>query len=303
MTDWHSERLRARLAALDWPNSTHSGLIAVSGLRVHVQQFGADKGERLLFVHGTAASTHSFAALAAALDHLQPGRFSFTLIDLPGHGHTEAPSSFQPSLPAMADMVAGSIAALGLEECTAIGHSAGGAILLEMARQDAGRFTQIITLNAALEPMRGHAFLSPLAKGLFLNPLTPQMFAWRARFGGMTRILMRATGSTLDDAQMARYQHLLEDPAHVRGALAMMANWDLQPLQDAMPGISTQVMLIAAEDDAFVPARVSHEAAVRLPNARFAPVALGGHLVHETDPELVATMVLECVNAATRVTA
>jgi magnesium chelatase accessory protein len=119
------------------------------------------------------------------------------------------------------------------------------------------------------------------------------MFAWRARYGGMTRIMLRATGSALDEAALARYQFLLEDAAHVRGALAMMANWDLQPLQDAMPGIAIPVTLIASLDDAFVPPRVSAQAAARLPDATLREVALGGHLVHETDPELIADMVIE----------
>jgi magnesium chelatase accessory protein len=180
---------------------------------------------------------------------------------------------------------------------TGIGHSAGAAILLEIARMRPHAVRHVIALNAALEPMRGHAFLSPLAKGLFLNPLTPHMFAWRARFGGMTRIMLRATGSSLDEPGMARYQFLLEDADHVRGALAMMANWDLQPLQDAMPGIAVPVTLIAARDDAFVPSRVSAEAAARLPQAVLREVALGGHLVHETDPDLIADMVLEALCA------
>ncbi|MCU0830284.1 MAG: alpha/beta fold hydrolase [Rhizobiaceae bacterium] len=289
------QRLNSRLMADDWPNSAHSTLVEAGGMRVHVQRFGAADGEPVVLVHGTAASTHSFAALCDVLERLQPGRFHFTLIDLPGHGYTEPPAGFQPTLPNMATVAAAVFDALGLDGALGIGHSAGGAILLDIARTRPGLLSRVITLNAALEPMRGHAFLSPLAKGLFLNPLTPQMFAWRARFGGMTRILMRATGSVLDEAQMARYQKLLEDPAHVRGALAMMANWDLQPLQDAMPMIAAPVTLIAAEDDSFVPARVSREAAQRLANGHFTPVALGGHLVHETDPDLIAAMIVECV--------
>jgi magnesium chelatase accessory protein len=296
MSVYRDQRLKARLAAIDWPNRAFSRTVDAGGVTFHVQQFGEKTAPQLLMLHGTGASTHSFARLCAALGD----EYRFTLVDLPGHGFSQAPADFLPRLPDMARALSALLATLGVEGATVIGHSAGGAIALHMAIDAPRLFARIITLNAALEPMKGHSFLSPLAKGLFLNPLTPQLFAWRARFGGMTRIMLRATGSTLDDTAMAQYQFLLEDADHVRGALAMMANWDLQPLQDALPHTACPVVLIAAEDDMFVPSRVSKEAAAHLPDAVFLPVALGGHLVHETDPALIAAMIAE--RASTPVT-
>ncbi|NJR13706.1 MAG: alpha/beta fold hydrolase [Phyllobacteriaceae bacterium] len=254
----------------------------------HVQQFGPDDAPPLLMLHGTGASTHSFAALCAELGD----SFRYVLVDLPGHGFTVTPADFLPTLPEMARVTGSLMVALKLAHVVGVGHSAGAAILMRMALDEPGAIGHIIAINAALEPMRGHAVLSPLAKGLFLNPFTPQMFAWRARYGGMTKIMLRATGSALDEVGMGRYQHLLEKPDHVRGALAMMANWDLQPLQDAQPLIPCPVTLIAAGDDSFVPPRISAEAASRMAKADYVPLAFGGHLVHETDADLVAAAIL-----------
>jgi magnesium chelatase accessory protein len=284
--------LRRKLAGLRWPNHEASRIVRAAGVDFHVQDIGPRDAPALLFVHGTAASTHSHARLA--LEFATTNRC--LLIDLPGHGFTALPDGFPPTLADMSRAVGDLAAALGIAGAAAIGHSAGAAVLVHAAQRGAP-FERIIAINAALEPMRGQGFLSPLAKGLFLNPLMPQLFAWRARFGGMTRIMLRATGTHLDEEMLAQYQILLEDADHVRGALAMMASWDLTPLQDGLPSLATPLFLIAAEDDAFVPARVSREAAQKARHARFLPVASGGHLLHEMQASRIAAIIRDILAA------
>ena len=288
MSGLSEQRLKARLDALNWPNRAHSRIVEAGGVAFHVQDLGDPKNPPMLFIHGTAASTHSFAPLMALLQNT----YHCIAIDVPGHGFTAMPNGFVPTLPEMARVVLQALTVLKLGSVIGVGHSAGAAILIEMAGRTPGAISKIFAVNAALEPMRGHAVLSPLAKVLFVNPLVPQLFAWRAQFAGMTKIMLRATGTTLPQEQMRQYQVLLEDKNHVRGALAMMAAWELEPLQNKLASLTTPITLVAAGDDQFVPARVSKEAAAKAPNASIVTLPKGGHLVHEIDPEAVAAIIL-----------
>ena len=222
---------------------------------------------------------------------LLQSRYHCIAIDVPGHGFTPMPNGFVPTLPEMARVVLQLLTVLKLDHIIGVGHSAGAAILIEMALRNPDAISKIFAINAALEPMRGHAFLSPLAKVLFVNPLVPQLFAWRAQFAGMTKIMLRATGTTLPEEPMRHYQVLLEDKDHVRGALAMMAAWELEPLQAKLDKLKTPLILIAARDDQFVPARVSKEAAAKALKGSYVEITKGGHLVHEIDAGAVAEII------------
>jgi magnesium chelatase accessory protein len=287
MSSQNEQRLKVRLEALNWPNRAYSRIVEAGGIAFHVQELGDPANPPLLLIHGTGASTHSFAPLMDLLI----GQFYCIAIDVPGHGFTPMPRGFVPTLPEMARVTLQLLTILNVGPVTGVGHSAGAAILIEMAARAPDAITRIFAVNAALEPMRGHAVLSPLAKVLFLNPLTPQLFAWRAQFAGMTKIMLRATGTVLDAEAMRRYQVLLEDKNHVAGALAMMAAWELEPLQNKLRSLPTPLTLIAANDDTFVPARVSKEAAEKALQAQIILLPKGGHLVHEIDANAVAAIV------------
>jgi magnesium chelatase accessory protein len=80
----------------DWPNREASRFVRAAGLRWHVQVMG--QGPALLLAHGTAATTHSWRALAPLL----ATRFTVVAPDLPGHGFTEAPPAVSLTVPGMA---------------------------------------------------------------------------------------------------------------------------------------------------------------------------------------------------------
>jgi magnesium chelatase accessory protein len=271
-----------------WPNRTASRFVTVSGIRWHVQTMGRETDPELLLLHGTGASTHSFRDLMPRLAK----RFRVIACDLPGHGFTVATGADTLSLDGMAVAVSRLLSEVReAGPLYAAGHSAGAAVLLSMADRKRCDFAHIVGINAALEPMRGNALLSPLAKLLFVNPFTPRLLSWQARSGSIANTVLSGTGSPIDEDMRRCYLTLFRNSAHVRGALGMMANWDLAPLRSRFRLIDTAVTLIAAEDDPMVPARISREAAGRFPDARHVEVPRGGHLLHEIDPESVASTI------------
>ncbi len=277
----------------DWPNRDASRFVEAAGLHWHVQLQG--EGPALLLLHGTGASTHSFAALMPLLAR----RFTVIAPDLPGHGFTAMPAWSRMSLPGLARALAELLAALRAAPQIAVGHSAGAAILVRMALDESMVPKGIVSLNGALLPLHGLAGLlfSPAAKLLSFNPLVPRLFAWRAGDDRAVRRLIAGTGSVLDARGIALYGRLLRSPPHVTGALAMMARWDLRSLQRDLPRLRPPLVLVAAGNDRTVPPAEAKRVCALQPAAERVDLPALGHLAHEERPELVAGIVLDRARA------
>ncbi|QYU68000.1 bifunctional hydroxymethylpyrimidine kinase/phosphomethylpyrimidine kinase [Leptolyngbya sp. 15MV] len=124
-----------------------------------------------------------------------------------------------------------------------------------------------------------------LAKALFVNPFAPRIFARIARVPGETgRFLARSTGSRIDAEGLRCYETLLGNSRHCRGALDMMASWDLERLDRALPGVANPVLLVHSHGDSAIPLASVQKAAARLRDCTLEVTPSLGHLAHEEDP-------------------
>ncbi|MDP4574946.1 alpha/beta fold hydrolase [Qipengyuania sp. G39] len=279
--DWNRQGLR-------WPHRETSSFVECPGIRWHVQQAG--DGPTVLLLHGTGASTHSWRGVMPQL----ADTFQVVAPDLPGHAFTRASASHM-TLPAMAEAAWRLLDTLEIEPAMIVGHSAGAAIAMQMIAAR-GADIPVVGLNPALAPFPGlGSQLFPLmAKMLFVNPAVPRIFSSLARIGGDTGgFLRRATNSRIDAAGLRCYETLLGNSAHCRGALAMMANWDLERLQAHLPGIESPVLLVHSEGDNAIPLDSVRKAARRLPRATLEILPKLGHLAHEEQPEQAAARIAQ----------
>jgi magnesium chelatase accessory protein len=271
----------------DWPHREASRFVQAGGLRWHVQQMGS--GPVALLVHGTGAATHSWRGLAPLLAQ----RWTVVAPDLPGHGFTQTPAAAGLALPGIAAGLGALLQALGLRPALAVGHSAGAAVLARMVLDGAIAPRALVSLNGALLPLRGlpgHLF-SPLARLFAATDLLPRMLAWRARDPAAVARLMRGTGSVIEPAGVALYARLVRSPAHVAGALAMMANWDLQPLARELPALAVPLTLVAAARDRMVPPSEAMRVRALVPRATLITLGGLGHLAHEEQPQRVLAVI------------
>lgn len=277
---------------LIWPHRDASEFVASGGARWHIQRMGPSgggSGEPLLLLHGTGASVHSWRDVMPLLAQTH----DVIALDLPRHAFTTGHAPDALSLPRMAGELARLLVTLGVKPAGIIGHSAGAALALQLAL-DHGYTGPIVGLNSALRPFPGiGAQLFPaVAKLLFVNPFVPRIFSGSlSRPGETEKFLKRSTGSVIDPAGMACYSALLRSPAHAKGALAMMANWDLPTLKTRMGDIANPVLLLHSDKDAAIPIGWAREASGWLGNARLEVMPGLGHLAHEEAPELAAGLI------------
>lgn len=276
----------------DWPNREHSRFVLAGNLSWHVQEMG--DGPNLLMLHGTGAATHSFRDLAPRLGK----NFRLLMPDLAGHGFTSMPPNSGLSLAGMARLTGALLAETAFVPDIVVGHSAGAAILVEMALAGMIRPKIIVAINGALLPIRGAALFSPLAKLLFVNPLAPKLFALRALNRDATVRLLKGTGSHIEPRGIDLYQRLFRKSGHVAATLGMMASWDLDSLQRRISNLSIPLVLISAPDDRAVPPADAGIVARRVRGTRVLALTSGGHLVHEEQPERIAEVIVDLARGA-----
>ncbi len=271
----------------DWPNRDASRFVRAGGVRWHVQVLG--RGPALVLVHGTGAATHSWRDLAPRLAR----HFTVIAPDLPGHGFSSRSPAERTSLPGVAKSLAALLDSLEVAPAVVVGHSAGAAILARMCLDGAIAPKVLVSLNGAFLPFGGYAAMLflPMARLLAWNPLVPRLFAWRAADRAALERLLRGTGSLLDDRGVELYGRLVRSPAHVAGALAMMANWELEPLERNLPKLATPLVLVVGEEDRTVSPQDAARVAARAPGARIVPLAHLGHLAHEEKPQVIAALI------------
>lgn len=277
-----------------WPNRSQSVFVRAAGLRWHLQRWDGPSADAplILLLHGAGAATHSWGGLAPRLAE----RARILAVDLPGHGFTESPNwPSRLSLPGMSAAIADLLATLHAAPDLVVGHSAGAAIAIRMTLDDRLSARRLIALNGALKPFQGlaGAVFPQLARLLFVNPLTPRLFAGVALDRRRVERLLAATGSTSPPEIVDAYALLFSNPAHVSGALGMMAHWDLAALTLEAPRLNTPITLVAAENDGAIPADDAREHAERLPHADLVLLPRLGHLAHEEDPRQIAELVLD----------
>jgi magnesium chelatase accessory protein len=264
-----------------WPHAQHSRFVQAAGVRWHVQHAG-DQGPRILLLHGTGASSHTWRDLLMPLaDHAQ-----VWVVDLPGHGFSSLAAGQGMSLKGMAASLQALLQTLGITVDVFIGHSAGAAIAAQMVVDHHLSPRSVIGINPAWLPLPGLAgvLFPPAAKLLALTPCVPRWFAKQASSPGMLDTLLESTGSVLDDAGKALYAQLVADPEHAEGALKMMAAWDLSGGAVMLRQLNCPVHMLVGGNDRAVPPAQAQQALALLPNGHLELWAGYGHLVHEEAP-------------------
>jgi len=269
-----------------WPLAETSRFVLSKPHKWHVQESGS--GPLLLLLHGAGGGTQSWRHLIPVLNK----NYRTVAIDLPGQGFTKLGAQQRCGLDDMSEDIAALCAQEGWRPAAIIGHSAGAAIALRMAESMAPA-PPVVGINAALGNFKGPAgVLFPvMAKVLAATPWVAHLFtASTARKGSVERLLA-GTGSTLPPEDMVYYKALVSDRGHVDAALAMMAQWRLDPLLARLEGHPSRTLLIAGAGDKTVPPQTSKEVADRMPDAAYVELPGLGHLAHEEDAPAVAALI------------
>jgi pimeloyl-ACP methyl ester carboxylesterase len=229
--------------------------IELNGQTVFYEEAGA--GKVVLLLHGWGADHKLFQPLLQLLRQ----KYRVLALDFPGFGQSPEPP--EPwDVDGYADCVLAFLAALGIGECSLLGHSFGGRVIIKLAARqlEAPRFCQLILVGAA--GVR-HA-PSPKA----------QRRMRRYRLG---KKLLRPFPRL-----QARLQANRGSPDYraasplMRQVLVKTVNEDLAPL---LPRLQPPTLLVWGRDDTETPLADGQLMEEKIPNAGLAVLDHAGHYV------------------------
>lgn len=129
------------------------------------------QGRPIVLLHGLFGWADNLNGIARALSD----RYRVISIDLPGHGESEACEPL--TLPAMADSIRNTLAALAVEEFALVGHSLGGKVGMQLAGLEP-RLTAMVVLDIApVVYQQGHGAIFATAKAVSRQSLSSRVAA------------------------------------------------------------------------------------------------------------------------------
>ena len=277
-----------------WPFSKYSEYVETSLHAWHIQRLGKSGGKKILFIHGTGSSCHTWSnTVEYLLDE-----FEVLLVDLPGHGFSKLPAPNESSLQSV---VAGSlelIEKISFVPDLIVGHSAGAAIAVLLAEQiDTKNGT--ICINAAFGEFPGIAgVMFPIfAKIITVVPYSSDILASLSRNNERTEKLIANTGSKITNDRLDYYKILFSKPDHVKGTLKLMAEWDLSEFLNHLKNSDANINFLVGTLDKTVPISISKKWSQILTKSNYKEIQGAGHLVHEEMPYEVSQSILEQLKA------
>ncbi|ACZ40425.1 2-succinyl-6-hydroxy-2,4-cyclohexadiene-1-carboxylate synthase [Sphaerobacter thermophilus] len=263
------------------------GLIAVNGVRLHVERGG--DGPPLLLLHGFTGSAATWEPLLPALQ----AHFHTVAPDLIGHGRSDVPAD--PARYAMDRCVADLVAlldALDIDRAAVLGYSMGGRTALHLALAAPERVSALVLEGASpgiADPDERAARVASdaaLADRIEREGLQAFVDAWE-------RLPLFASQQRLPEATRARLraQRLSHTPRGLANSLRGMGAGAMAPVHDRLGEIAVPVLLIAGElDGKYV--EISRAMAGAMPQATVRIIPDAGHAPHLEQPEAFVEAVL-----------
>lgn len=272
-----------------WPFHQVSKFTATQNLSWHSQTVG-DCGPRVLFIHGTGASTHSWAPV---LDILKDSAISCA-VDLPGHGFSTLPATGHSTLRACTMGISDFLKEIDFTPDLIVGHSAGAAIAVSLATK-LGPATRVLCINAAFGQFPGLAgvMFPYFAKAAAATPFAAHVLSIMAHDTQRVQRLLDNTGSKVPPQSLRCYTTLFKSRRHVQGTLQLMAEWDLHDFLGSLPKTKNPITFVTGLSDKTVPPDISRKWANTLPQAHLHEIVGCGHLVQEEAPQRIVACITQ----------
>jgi len=271
-------------------SSQFDSLKRPDGTTLHIQYFGNEAAQPIIFVHGWGVNAREWFYQKNYFEK----NYRVILYDLAGLGKSTRPDNKDFSLSKMAQDLNAVIEHTGAKNPILWGHSIGGMIILTLLAKHASLLAQpikgiILEHTTYLNPVKTTLFdkfmraiekpiLVPLC--YLMIALSPIMWLsrWMSYWNGNTHLSSRfssfAGTQTYQQLDFISYLGTLASPAvTARGMLAML-KYDVTK---ELPTIQVPALVIAANKDRVTKPVASEVINQSLPNAQLVVVQPGGH--------------------------
>lgn len=250
--------------------------LSIDGRLGYVELFGED-GPAVLCVHTAGQSGVQFRYTAPQLAELG---YRVLVVDLPGHGRSE-PAEDGPvaDLGVYGDWCLQVLEIMSMANPYLLGCSIGGSIVMDMAVKASDRLAGVVAMAAADSRIVHPDGVRPLV----LEDSGSPSIRDRTYFGALA-----SPGRLVpaDRVELIALMHCREDWHVTFADGTAMGRLDLW---DQLPNIQCPMVVVAGEDDPFIPHRLVRETAARIPGARYELLEGYGHYPMEEMAQFART--------------
>ncbi len=263
-----------------------SHLLDIAGTRIHVEETGTSGGEPpIVILHGFTGSAETMSTLAGLLDHRR-----LLLVDLVGHGRSEAPAELEPyTMARTVEHVVTVIDTLADGRADLVGYSFGGRIALSVLANHPALVERAVLIGATpglrTPAERGARMAADETLATLIETEGLPAFVERWMALPMWDSLRRSLPE--DEWDASRRQRLTCSPRGLANSLRGAGTGAMQPLHDQLADIDVPIMLVTgALDLKFT--EINEWMVTQLPRASLSVVADTGHATHLERPDAVA---------------
>ncbi len=260
------------------------GFVTVNGLRLHYLEWGDAGSPPMLLLHGGSAHAHWWDFFAVHMSD----RYRLLALDLRGHGESEWATS-DYSLEIHASDVRAFAEAFALRQLILIGHSFGGFVAMEVARDAREDLAALIVIDSrARISQRNTRYMEALRK--LPHPVYASPEEAIRRF----RLLPTPTSARREViAHVARHGIRQIDGGSwtLRFDRRAIANTSPRDMSSALATIRCPVLVVRGANSHFLPAVELAEFAAAAPHAQAAEIADAHHHVMLDQPAALANAV------------
>jgi pimeloyl-ACP methyl ester carboxylesterase len=262
-----------------FPESAYQEL--PSDVLMHYRETGPAQAPVVILVHGFGASTHTWAGWTQGLQD----RYRVISLDLPGHGLTEAPEDYAPSIERFAADVQEFVEAKGLERFVIAGSSMGGHVSATYALADPDRTAGLILVGAA-GWWDDRANDTPIFFRLMMIPGVRDVLR-DADATGFTRSTLRAAfvdQSFATEEMVTRYTELSRGPGHrliISRLMTRIRDQEYMTPERLAPLAAIPTLVLHGEQDHIVPVDFGRRYHDAIPRSELLTWPNVGHLPQE----------------------
>ena len=246
--------------------------LTIDGRLSFVEVFG-ESGPFVLCVHTAGQSGVQYRYAAPQLAALG---YRVIVVDMPGHGRSE-PAADGPvaDLGVYGDFCLRVLDLMGAESAYLVGCSIGGSIVLDMAVKASDRLAGVVSMAAADSRIVHPDGVRPLV----LEDSGSPSIRDRTYYGALV-----SPGRLVppDQVELIALMHCREDWHVTFADGTAMGRLDLW---DELPGITCPMVVVAGEDDPFIPHELVRRTAERIPTATVELLKGYGHDPMEELPD------------------
>jgi pimeloyl-ACP methyl ester carboxylesterase len=275
------------------------GAVDQDGNTIVYTDLGPADGPPVLLVHGMISDSTTWARAA---HELAAAGFRVIAPDLLGHGESSKPADGGYLLPDFASSLQRLLTELKVGPATVVGHSLGGAIVMQMAKDHPELVRRLVLVSAGglgrqIHPVFRAATL-PGARPLFqltLNRRTAPLFG-RPRLHRSLRLsedvrvnLGRAGRTLISPSGRMAFFHTLRGVINSAGQRGSLIELDYLPK-------SLPTLIVWSVDDPIVPVEHAHQVHRHLPASRLELFAGSTHQPHHHHAERFVAAMAEFVS-------